>query len=82
MVQETTFTNTHKLQGGATAIATADLDDDGDIDVLSTSYTSNSIIWHVNDAEVALPLFTPSMTLSINHLLSLQPILMEMGIWM
>jgi len=49
MAQETTFTNTHKLQGGATAVAAADIDDDGDIDLLSSSYHENTIFWYEND---------------------------------
>ena len=49
MAQETTFTNTHKLQGGATAIAIADFDKDDDVDVLSASVGDDSSRWYEND---------------------------------
>lgn len=36
---------------GANSVFAVDLDDDGDIDVLSTSYLNDTIAWHENDGE-------------------------------
>ena len=41
-----------KIKGGVTdahVVATADLDNDGDIDVISAAYTGGKVLWHVND---------------------------------
>jgi hypothetical protein len=35
---------------GAYAVSAADIDDDGDIDVLSASFTDDKVIWHENTA--------------------------------
>ena len=41
--------------GGANSVTTADIDGDGDLDILSTSFHDNEVVWYENDGS---PVFT------------------------
>jgi fibronectin type 3 domain-containing protein len=51
---------------GPQAIYTADLDNDGDMDVLSTSYNDNKLAWYENMTPPSYPPLAP-INLSVSH---------------
>ena len=72
-----------KIKGGLTdahVVATVDLDNDGDIDVISGAYTANKVSWHLNDGTAEMlfgQLMKLVLQLSQHHYFQLTLITME-----
>ncbi|MBK9461507.1 MAG: VCBS repeat-containing protein [Sphingobacteriales bacterium] len=65
----------------AKSVYAADLDNDGDIDVLSASYGDNKIAWYENDGSGNFGIQQIITTDAITHNLSMPPIWTMMEIW-
>ena len=68
---------------GARSVYAADMDGDGDMDIVSASMSDNTIAWYENNgaADPILDGCRYSNKMHMVHILSLQQIWMGMGIW-